>query len=33
MDKWFIADNDNIKKVQTGDYPGLKDKIILNKYL
>jgi hypothetical protein len=26
--KWFIAHKDNIEKVQAGDYPGLKGKMI-----
>lgn len=31
--KWFIAHKDNVEKVQAGDYPGLKGKMIRIKYL
>lgn len=30
--KWFIAHNDNIEKIKSGDYPGLKGNIIRIKY-
>mgnify|MGYP000624012843 FL=1 len=31
--KWFIAHKDNVEKVQAGDYPGLKGKMIQIKHL
>ena len=31
--KWFIAHKDNVEKVQAGDYPGLKGKMIHIKHL
>lgn len=33
QNKWFIAHKDNVEKVQAGDYPGLKGKMIRIKYL